>query len=1009
MFWVHASSIARFMDSYKRIASEYQLSGRGDPTVNVLQLVQDWLDTKCPFDWFMVVDNVDDRAGFLERSEHSETSKALCEYVPQSTRGTILYTTRSRDIGFDLSPDKDPIMVKCLGFDDAGALLGETLISDSSKDDQLALFDILDYLPLAISQAAAFMIKRRKGVAEYLILIRDESTRSQILSRKGHHHGRAERSSESVVSTWWVTFRSIKRENPRAAELLAMMSLLDRHAIPVSMLQNPDEGIFGFEEAIGLLEDFSLITTFSGATLCNEQTLQVLSQMTYNDTRNSLVFGEMHGLVQESTKAWLSQSEANAAQTATKTLRSMGRCFLVASETSLRLCDLLYPHVNASLNYNTKLFAASKEQFQESPHSIIGRAEVLEKMSIHLQFRGKFEHSERDALLAIEIRRTYLGEHDETTLDSLENYATTLFFSTKWKEARDVRSQVLHTREGALGYQSTQTFWSLSQLGKMLADMGNLKGAERLLCRSLLGQRQIHLKNPENKQSRRGLISTMTSLASVFMEQGEHQHALNLLYEAYHFDTRRPTHPSVFWNISIQLVECYCQFGKYEFAHGLIEHVSDAYRGTFDSTNPVSFRPRRELATLLWAEGRCDEAEELLENLFGDWVKVDDSDDKMCTSVLRFIADMQYSRGKFEEAEETFERGLQIVVDGRQEGSPDRAYFELSFREGIRQCQEIRGQLEEAKACMLPSELKSTLDREGAPEAKKWRHKGKNSMTTSRFEKSVAASVEKLQVRTENPGRDDDDTQKARYDLAYSLYKQQRYEESYELGQVLLAREKRTKGWRNRTTQTCVMSLARNARKLRWYAESEELWRQLLHWQNYQFKRDQEIIFRAYNAIAWLMKLQADFKGAEEAYRSALAVPHAHLKNVDPREIVQTPYYLGLTLFKHGKFEEAEAAFSQAYDYSVAMFGSYDTDSIDYLICLTESTKLAGNSDRASELYHLLGVTIALPSDGEEEDFDESACESDYGSVTMASLSDGEEEDFNDDPSENDHDSDSSD
>ncbi|KAL8786236.1 MAG: hypothetical protein Q9195_008292 [Heterodermia aff. obscurata] len=267
VFWVHAASVAQFMDSYKRIASDYQLPGRHDPTIDILQLVRDWLDTKCRFDWFMVVDNVDERAGFLERSEHGEAKKALWNYVSHSAKGTLLYTTRSRDIGINLSPDKDPIMVQCLGFDNARALLGESLASDTPEDDLLVLFDHLDYLPPAISQAAAFMMKRRKRVADYVILVRDDSTRSQILSQKGHHHDRAERSSESVLSTWWVTFRSIKRENPRAAELLAMMSLLNRHEIPVSILQDPDEGTFGFEEAIRILEDFSLITTFSGATL----------------------------------------------------------------------------------------------------------------------------------------------------------------------------------------------------------------------------------------------------------------------------------------------------------------------------------------------------------------------------------------------------------------------------------------------------------------------------------------------------------------------------------------------------------------------------------------------------------------------------------------------------------------------------------------------------------------------------------------------------------------------
>ena len=1027
VFWVHASSVARFMDSYKHIASDYQLPGRDDPTLDILQLVRDWLNTQCPFDWFMVIDNVDERAGFLEGSEQIETKKALYEYIPQSARGSILYTTRSRDIGIDLSLDKDPIMVQCLGFDDARALLGESLVAGAQRDDLLALFDHLDYLPLAISQAAAFMIKRRKGVADYLILLRDDSTRSQILSQKGHHHGRAERSSESVVSTWWVTFRSIKRENPRAAELLAMMSLLDRHEIPVSILQDPNEETFGFEEAIGLLKDFSLITTSSGATLCSERALELLSQMTHNHPRNSLVFGEMHGLVQESTKTWLSQSEGNAAETAMKTLCTMASC-LDSDYKTWALCDLIYPHVNASASYNLSLIGVSREYSQECWYSIIC---MLHNVSENLHHRSRFEKCEQNSLLVMRLCRMYLGDHDTTTLDKMEWYAYAICSSNKHEEARDIQSQVLHIREGSLGHQDPQTLRSVANLGEVLAGMGDLEGAEKLLRRSFLSQRENHLENPEDTQLHAGLIQVMTRLASVFVGQGEHQNALDLLNEALEFlEAWNATNGCLnylYRHIMLQLAEYYFQCGKYRNAHIFIERVFFEFRGLFDSTNPLNLRLGRELANLLWAEGRCDETEELLKALYRAWVEVDDSDHKLSTDVLCNIGDIQYCRGKFEEAEKTFGKALQVIVGDRQGWIQDTAQRQIYIQRAISQCQENRGQIEDGKACMLPSEHTSALDTEEASGAKKWRQKGRDSVSASQFEISVATSVEKSVVRIQNP-KIDHNAQETRIGLALDFFLQERYEEAYELAQPVLAFFKYTKGWHYSSTRDCVLLLACTTKKLGKNDESEDLWGQVLHWQNYQFRRDQYIVFNAYSVIARLRYRREDFEGAEEACKSALAVPSAFLKKVNPETILQARHNLGCVLLYQDKFKEAEDAFNEAYDYGVAMFGSYEPSSIEDLICLTEAAESAGSSDRLEELHYLLGTTIALPLDGRAEDFDESASESDYeisdgeedfeesasnsldrDSMTMALPSDGKEEEYGDSASESEHDSVSSD
>jgi len=43
VFWVHASTTARFEEAYRGIADKLTLPGRNDPKVDILRLVSDWL------------------------------------------------------------------------------------------------------------------------------------------------------------------------------------------------------------------------------------------------------------------------------------------------------------------------------------------------------------------------------------------------------------------------------------------------------------------------------------------------------------------------------------------------------------------------------------------------------------------------------------------------------------------------------------------------------------------------------------------------------------------------------------------------------------------------------------------------------------------------------------------------------------------------------------------------------------------------------------------------------
>lgn len=581
--------------------------------MDTLQIVRNWMNPGCPIEWTMVVDNVDDRATFFEAT--SETEKALIEYIPSTAQGTIIYTTRSRDIAIDLSSTNDPIAVERLSLGEAHALLGEQLVKGSIEDDLLELFEALEYLPLALSQAAAYMIKRRKKVADYLGLIKDESTKSQLLSQKGYHHGRAERSNESVISTWWVTFRSIKRESSRAADLLAMMSLLDRHKIPLSILQFPDEDNFNFEEAVSCLEAFSLITLVSDTDSRDVKALELLQQGTRDRRGGFSAFGEMHRLVQQSTKAWLRQQEVNATEIATKSLKMVRHAFRsrVGDTRTWLLSDLLYPHAKALLRYNMETFGFTKELHEKAPDNLPYRTSMLDQVSIYLYEQGRYTQSEQSASTSVQIRKMYLGVGHSLTLISMELCTPAIYQLGRLEEACKIQREVVGGMRNLLGDGDPRTLRAMRKMAQYSLRAGNVAEAEEVIEEALLSQRQYTLENPYGNDSHLALINAIQVMADILKFQGEARQALNLLDEAVELGKLTIYgKEDVGEETMLRQVECYIQLGKYQEAKSLVQLALHRRCERYGETHPDTQFCLHQYSTLLRAEGQYAEAEEVL-------------------------------------------------------------------------------------------------------------------------------------------------------------------------------------------------------------------------------------------------------------------------------------------------------------------------------------------------------------------------------------------------------------
>ena len=131
--------------------------------------------------------------------------------------------------------------------------------SDASSSERL--LDVLGFIPLAITQAAAFIKRNRCSLNEYLAAPeKSEQNLIDHLSNELQDCRRERGFSNSVFRTWKLSFDQIRKYEPITAKILSLMAMLDRQEIPKTLMYRIGERDVDVTTAIGTLEGFSLIS-----------------------------------------------------------------------------------------------------------------------------------------------------------------------------------------------------------------------------------------------------------------------------------------------------------------------------------------------------------------------------------------------------------------------------------------------------------------------------------------------------------------------------------------------------------------------------------------------------------------------------------------------------------------------------------------------------------------------------------------------------------------------------
>ncbi|KAF6817935.1 Kinesin light chain 5, partial [Colletotrichum sojae] len=508
IFWVHGSTRATFEESYRSIADMLALPRRHDSDVNVLVLVRGWLQREDVSPWLMIIDNTDDIKMLFSKDDN----ETYLSYLPKRENGKILITSRSWDAADKLTGNGKMILrVPTMEEAQALQLFQKKIGRDANEAASLRLINTLDYVPLAVNQAAAYIYRRspRVTVESYLEEIHNSEKRKETLldSDQGNIQ-RYEGVSNSVVVTWQVTFEQIKREQPRAANLLSLMSFFQAQNIPEYMLHEYNSGNVYSEEADdkhGETSDFDF-----------EDDLDVLrgySLVTMTATPGLL---EMHSLVQFCTRLWISKF-GSADQWKTLFLQSASEHFPSGVFETWQQCQTLMPHVQPLLD---------KQPLEERDR--LERSKLLTNVSWYLVMLGDYSRAEVIVQEAVSTRTELLGQEHPDTLTSVANLASTYRNQGRWKEAEELEVRVMETSLRVLGEEHPNTLTSVANLASTFWNQGRWTEAEELFVRVMETRKRV--LGEEHPST----LTSMHNLAFTWKNQERWEDATQLLQDCFH-------------------------------------------------------------------------------------------------------------------------------------------------------------------------------------------------------------------------------------------------------------------------------------------------------------------------------------------------------------------------------------------------------------------------------------------------------------------------------------------
>ncbi|KAL7936536.1 hypothetical protein V8C35DRAFT_295770 [Trichoderma chlorosporum] len=582
VFWVHASNADRFRAAYASIAEKCGVPGREDPTSDILTLVKRWLEEQVKMQWLMVIDNADDIDAFFssQRSDAPDAqllqSDKLARYIPDCNHGSILITTRNKQVGIKFGQGKPPIEITKMTDEEAHQLVQSILQVETSTDETFLLASKLEHLPLALAQATSFIQENTISISDYIQLL-DEGDTALVdqLSEPFEAVGRDSETPHALTTTWILSFRQIEQNHPLASDTLCFLSLLHRQAIPRIFAEEyhrqRDQAQGGVSsrliKALGTLKAFSFISEGKDGS------------------------ADIHRLVQLVTRKWL-VSNGRMAEFSACAVEIVASSFPDGKFENYQTCLSYFPHATSVLQRDEIGSKTAK----------VNRALLLQKLIAYHSNKGEYKDMERTASLAAKIYEYELGEEHKQTLISKHGLATAYRCLGRLREAEDLATQTLKAMKQVLGDEHTDTLDATDNLMTIYGIKAQWREAEEL------ASQQVEVRRRVQGEDHPDTLDSMRNLLAVYIGQKRWKEAEERALQLTNLQKKVPRDDIVDMG---QLSTIYLQQGRLKEAEVLALQAAERCKQLLGESHPLYLKYADDIYTVYREQGRLKEAEEI--------------------------------------------------------------------------------------------------------------------------------------------------------------------------------------------------------------------------------------------------------------------------------------------------------------------------------------------------------------------------------------------------------------
>ena len=559
---------------YKDIAMSLDLPVDNPEGLSIFSRVSSALNDSREGYWLLIFDGLDDPNLLYDPNGVSPGRTPeidqLIANMPHSAKGYTLLTTRDRRVGHRLTGIDNTISVSPMGLEDARELMTILLHEKPGLDDNRTVEQIiqaLQGLPFHVSQAAAYIATKEVSLEHYLRLLSNPMETTELIDQSHNNTDLLPRPENAVTMPWKITYDLIRRESPRAADILCLMATLDAQSIPIQLLQRCGESLVAFDKETGLLKSFFLITSNAKGDNLGMLRLQQLSIQHWLELQNAL-------------DEWKE-----------KAMDEIFRlCAHLTGRKQYECLETVYPHIQLLLAYDFR-----------TRNSRIKVGYLLILKSEYDTSRGRFALANEQLSRSVGIWKTSCSDHNHYAIRGLQLQGRALAYQNRLDEAEDATRTAFCAFGQVYGPEDSNTLSALMDLGSVLKHK-QLDEAEHIYSTI------FYLTSGRMIENQAFDLEAKHNLGVIAENRGNHSEAERILRETLHLKQQRYGRKSEFTLRTMNLLAIVLQKqGKYPEAESLFRQTLHLREGVLGITDKDTMYTLDLLVRLLWISEKFDE------------------------------------------------------------------------------------------------------------------------------------------------------------------------------------------------------------------------------------------------------------------------------------------------------------------------------------------------------------------------------------------------------------------